>query len=171
MQTVEEVAARRKVRHRVEMINQDAPATCSNQVHPLVFCKTWFLQKTKFGSFKEFKLCTASLALPSQDHDKTLLNCCNSAMPSAIIIPCNNTQWSHCVNLLGGCASLAASTSASCEAQCLRLIWPCGITWKSCHLQRIYCLSFAIILASWPTVRDCWVHLRGPSYVTQLNIF
>ena len=34
VQTVEEVAARRKVRHRVEMINQDAPATCSDQVTP-----------------------------------------------------------------------------------------------------------------------------------------
>ncbi|EIE18838.1 N-carbamyl-L-amino acid amidohydrolase [Coccomyxa subellipsoidea C-169] len=32
LKTVEEVAARRKVRHRVEMINQDAPATCSDQV-------------------------------------------------------------------------------------------------------------------------------------------
>lgn len=32
VQAVEEVAARRKVRHRVEMLNQDPPATCSNQV-------------------------------------------------------------------------------------------------------------------------------------------
>jgi hypothetical protein len=31
-QAVEEVAARRKVRWRVEMINQDPPATCSPEV-------------------------------------------------------------------------------------------------------------------------------------------
>ena len=32
LQSIEEIAARRKVRHRVEMINQDPPATCSQEV-------------------------------------------------------------------------------------------------------------------------------------------
>ena len=35
VQSVEEIAARRNVRHRVEMMNQDPPATCSQEVHHL----------------------------------------------------------------------------------------------------------------------------------------
>lgn len=32
VQSIKEIATRRNVRHRVEMINQDPPATCSQEV-------------------------------------------------------------------------------------------------------------------------------------------
>lgn len=37
VQSIEEIAAKRKVRHMVEMINQDPPATCSQEVSSGLF--------------------------------------------------------------------------------------------------------------------------------------
>ena len=40
VQSIEEIAARRNVRHRVEVINQDPPATCSQEVRHCCLAKT-----------------------------------------------------------------------------------------------------------------------------------
>ncbi|KAK9918321.1 hypothetical protein WJX75_003179 [Coccomyxa subellipsoidea] len=80
LQTVEEVAARRKVRHRVEMINQDAPATCSNQV---IQAATEAAQELG-ASHKQM--------VSRAYHDSLFM--ARFAPTGMIFIPCRN-GWSH----------------------------------------------------------------------------
>ena len=66
LQSIERIAEKRKVRHRVEVINQDPPATCSQKVlHTAcspkpVFCQYMSPYKEASDQARHNKVCLAS---------------------------------------------------------------------------------------------------------------